>query len=168
MFNPFLLIFLKISKIKILFKEIPFQVQPFYNALKFKNSGFVDENLNSLDKNILTKINFLFTALIRRYYYSFVDASINYIENSYELLKTFGVKKDSIFICYNSPDTDSLFRARQKAAELTPILSYNAHRLIHIGRLVKWKRVDLLLHAVADLSKTFESLELLIIGNGPN
>ena len=166
-FNPSFLIFLKTFKIKILFKEIPFQVQPFYDALKFKNSGFEDENLNSLDKNFLTKINFLFTALIRRYYYSFVDASINYIENSYELLKTFGVKKENIFISYNSPDTDALFIAKQKAAELTPILFYNTHRLIHVGRLVKWKRVDLLLNAVADLSKSFTSLELLIIGDGP-
>ena len=166
-FNPFFLIFLKNSKIKILFKEIPFQVQPFYDAIKFKNSGFMDENLNCLDKNILTKINYLFIALIRRYYYSFVDASINYIENSYELLKTFGVKKESIFISYNSPDIESLFIAKQKAAELSPILSYNTHRLIHVGRLVKWKRVDLLLNAVADLSKSFTILELLIIGDGP-
>jgi glycosyltransferase involved in cell wall biosynthesis len=166
-FNPFLLYYLKKNKIKILFKEIPFQVQSFYDALKFKATDFIDENLNLIDKKLSRKITNFFTAIIRRYYYSFIDAHINYIEDSYSLLRTFGVKKETIFISYNSPDTDTLKLARQKAKELIPVLEVNHFRLIHIGRLVKWKRVDLIIQAVADLSEIFKEIELIIIGNGP-
>ena len=163
-FNPLLLFYLKKNKIKILFKEIPFQVQPFNNALKFKPTGFIDENMKPLDDTIGSRIWNFFIAMIRKYYYSFVDANINYLENSYDLLKTFNVKKESIFISYNSPDTESLFLAKRN---VEGILSYNPHRLIHVGRLVKWKRVDLLIQAVADLSESFQNLELLVIGSGP-
>jgi len=166
-FNPLLLSFIKKNKIKILFKEIPFQVQPFGDAIKFKSTNFIDENMKLIDDRIFRKISNFFTAIIRRYYYFFVDANINYYEDSYSTLKTFGVKKEKIFISYNSPDTETLFCARQKAAEVVPKFNYNPHRLIHVGRLVKWKRVDLLLQAVADLSVSFQNLELLIIGNGP-
>ena len=166
-FNPLLLCFIKKNKIKILFKEIPFQVQPFGEALKFKSTSFIDENMKLIDDGIIRKISNFFFFLIRRYYYSFVDANINYYEDSYSTLKTFGVKKEKIFISYNSPDTETLFCARQKAVTLVPQFNYNPHRLIHVGRLVKWKRVDLLLQAVADLSVSFQNLELLIIGSGP-
>ena len=166
-FNPLLLCFIKKNKIKILFKEIPFQVQPFGEALKFKSTSFIDENMKLIDDGIIRKISNFFTAIIRRYYYFFVDANINYYEDSYSTLKTFGVKKEKIFISYNSPDTETLFCARQKAVTLVPQFNYNPHRLIHVGRLVKWKRVDLLLQAVADLSVSFQNLELLIIGSGP-
>lgn len=166
-FNPLLLCFIKKNKIKILFKEIPFQVQPFGEALKFKSTSFIDENMKLIDDGIIRKISNFFTAIIRRYYYSFVDANINYYEDSYSTLKTFGVKKEKIFISYNSPDTETLFCARQKAVTRVPQFNYNPHRLIHVGRLVKWKRVDLLLQAIADLSVFFQNLELLIIGSGP-
>ena len=166
-FNPFLLFYLKKNSIKILLKEIPFQVQPFSEALKFKRTGFTDENMKPLDDTIIKRISNFFIAIIRRYYYFFVDANINYFEDSHMILKTFGVREESIFISYNSPDTDSLFVSKHKASELTPILTYNVHRLIHLGRLVKWKRVDLLLYAIAELSKSFKKLELLIIGGGP-
>ena len=166
-FNPLLLCFIKKNKIKILFKEIPFQVQPFGEALKFKSTSFIDENMKLIDDGIIRKISNFFTAIIRRYYYFFVDANINYYEDSYSTLKTFGVKKEKIFISYNSPDTETLFYARQKAVTLVPQFNYNPHRLIHVGRLVKWKRVDLLLQAVADLLVSFQNLELLIIGSGP-
>lgn len=166
-FNPLLLIFIKKNKIKILFKEIPFQVQPFGEALKFKSTNFIDENMKLIDDRIIRRISNFFTAIIRRYYYFFVDANINYYEDSYSTLKTFGVKKEKIFISYNSPDTKTLFYAKQMAEEVGPQFNYNPHRLIHVGRLVKWKRVELLLQAVADLSPSFQNLELLIIGNGP-
>jgi len=46
-------------------------------------------------------------------------------------------------------------------------LTYLLKRILHLGRLVKWKRVDLLIEAVAQLSPKHEALELCIIGTGP-
>jgi len=38
---------------------------------------------------------------------------------------------------------------------------------VHIGRLVKWKKVHLLIEAFAKLHRQFPDAELLIIGSGP-
>lgn len=166
-FNPFLTYYLKKNKIKILFKEIPFQVQPFGDALKFKSTNFINENLELIDRTIKRKISNLLTAFIRLIYYKIADSIITYIEDSYELLKSFGVAKNKIFISYNSPDTESLYNIKVQALLTDPILQYNYQRLIHVGRLVKWKRVDFLINAVHDLVNKFSNIELLIIGNGP-
>jgi glycosyltransferase involved in cell wall biosynthesis len=40
-------------------------------------------------------------------------------------------------------------------------------RILHVGRLVKWKRIDLLIEAVAILAGRHEGVELCIIGSGP-
>ena len=48
-----------------------------------------------------------------------------------------------------------------------PFFRVTNTRIIHVGRLVKWKRVDLLIHTVARLSVKFPEIELIIIGDGP-
>ncbi|MEE9450878.1 MAG: glycosyltransferase [Ignavibacteriaceae bacterium] len=166
-FNPLLLLKIKKRGIRIVFKEIPFQVQSFSDALRFKPTNFIDEDLTIRKENFYEKIKNLFLAILRRYYYAFVDINVNYIEDSYELLKSFGVKKEHIFVAYNSPATDSLFKAKINAEILGPILPNNKQRIIHVGRLVKWKRVDLLIHAVKDLQSKFPNIELIVIGDGP-
>lgn len=55
---------------------------------------------------------------------------------------------------------------KNQALSSEPILAYNYQRLIHVGRLVKWKRVDFLLKAIKDLENKFPQIELIIIGNG--
>ncbi len=45
--------------------------------------------------------------------------------------------------------------------------SHPRYDLIFVGALVKKKRVDLLLHAVAEVSKSFASLQLAVVGDGP-
>jgi glycosyltransferase involved in cell wall biosynthesis len=115
----------------------------------------------------LDKINNLFVALIRKYYYSFIDLNLHYIEDGYSILKSYKVPKEKIYITYNSPDTDELFSAKEKVEKSTPILRQNKHRIIHVGRLVKWKKVELLIQVVARLSKEFPTIELIVIGDGP-
>ncbi len=166
-FNPFLTFHIKKNKIKILFKEIPFQVQPFYDAIKFKSTEFINENLELIDKSFKRKISNFFIAIIRSIYYRIADGIITYTEDSYKLLKTFGVSKEKIFVSYNSPDTELLKVVKNQALSSEPILTYNYQRLIHVGRLVKWKRVDFLIRAVNDLRNSFPQIELIIIGDGP-
>ena len=40
-------------------------------------------------------------------------------------------------------------------------------RILHIGRLVKWKRVDLLIDAFKSVLKNHPDAELAVVGNGP-
>jgi glycosyltransferase involved in cell wall biosynthesis len=166
-FNPLLLIKLKRKKVKIVFKEIPFQLQPFNEALHFKAVSYVDENLNYQKKSFFQKFSNLLIALIRKYYYSFIDLNLHYIEDGFDILKTYKVPKEKINITYNSPDTDKLFNAYEITLNELPILPKNSHRLIHVGRLVRWKRVDLIIKAVSILSKEFDDIELIVIGDGP-
>jgi glycosyltransferase involved in cell wall biosynthesis len=166
-FNPLLLIKLKRKKIKIVFKEIPFQLQPFNEALYFKAVSYFDENLNYQKKSFFQAFSNLFIALIRKYYYSFIDLNLHYFEDGFAILKTYKVPKEKIYITYNSPDTDKLFNAYEITLNEPPILPKNSHRLIHVGRLVRWKRVDLIIKAVSILSKEFDDIELIVIGDGP-
>jgi glycosyltransferase involved in cell wall biosynthesis len=166
-FNRSLLNYLRNKNMKILFKEIPFQVQLFNDALLFRDSNFIDENLNISKNSILEKINNFFVALLRKYYYSFIDLNLHYIEDGYSILSTYNVPPKNICITYNSPDTDLLFSVKEKVKSEAPVLPYNKYRIIHVGRLVKWKRVDLLIHSVARLLVNFPEIELIIIGDGP-
>ena len=93
--------------------------------------------------------------------------NLHYIEDGFDILKTYKVPKRKIYITYNSPDTDKLFNAYEIALNEAPILPENSHRLIHVGRLVRWKRVDLIIKAVSILSKEFDDIELIVIGDGP-
>ncbi len=95
------------------------------------------------------------------------DAHVNYTGKAFELFPTYGVSKEKIFIMQNSPDTDILFTIREKIEQEAPILPTNPYRLIHIGRLIPWKRVDMLIEAHNELKKEFRGAELLIAGYGP-
>ena len=166
-FNPFLLFELKRKKIKIIFKEIPFQLQPFKDALAFKPFHFIDENFIQRGIFLKERISNFFIALIRKYYYLIIDLNLHYIEDGYKILKTYGVSQEKITVTFNSPDTDKLILAKEKSLKLEKILPENPFRLIHVGRLVKWKRVDLVIKAVAELSMSFDRIELVVIGDGP-
>jgi len=86
-----------------------------------------------------------------------------YHEGGIEIYESYGVIKENIFVVRNSPNTESLIEAADKHSSNT-----RHQRLLHIGRLVEWKRVDLLICAVADLRNSgFPELELVVIGYGP-
>jgi glycosyltransferase involved in cell wall biosynthesis len=102
-----------------------------------------------------------------KFTYNLPDAHLNYVEDAYDIFGSYGVSKDKIFITYNSPDTDRLFEIKESLAAAAPIMPKNEHRLIHVGRLVEWKRVDLLIRAFARLRKVYNDAELLIVGYGP-
>jgi glycosyltransferase involved in cell wall biosynthesis len=94
------------------------------------------------------------------------DAYVNYVE-AWEYWDGYRVPREKIFVTRNSPDTDLLFAARAAVEKGPPILPPNPHRLLHVGRLVQWKRVDMLIRAFARVRGRFPRAELLVIGTGP-
>jgi glycosyltransferase involved in cell wall biosynthesis len=80
---------------------------------------------------------------------------------------------------YASSDIDLLFNLNErkwrwgyfnKNFSPLPKLSYKRSEIIKVlwvGRMLKWKRVDTLIYAIADLSKKGLNVKLSLIGDGP-
>jgi len=155
--------------ISLVLKEIPFMVPKLGESSSFyKQNPVFDENLVQEPNSgffFLLK-NFVIERL-RKKYYSRLSATVNYVEEAKNILPTYNFPPDKIFVTYNSPDTDELFEAKAAANLLPPLLPENKHRILHVGRLVKWKKVDLLIQSVSRLKNKYADIELVVIGKGP-
>ena len=96
-----------------------------------------------------------------------MDAHVYYCEEAFDIIPSYGVPDDKIFITYNSPDTDRLMTYKEEVKKQLKSSDHKSRRLLHVGRLVKWKKVDLLMDAFFVLKKKYEDLELWIVGDGP-
>lgn len=56
---------------------------------------------------------------------------------------------------------------KRSCSRLGSLLPHSAKRALHIGRLVKWKRVDLLIDAFPKVIANHPDAELVIVGDGP-
>lgn len=157
---------IKDHKIKLIIQEIPFQTPPYGQLSYFKHHPCYDENMNVISSGLVFKLQSLITMLLRKRIYQMASATINYATCAYDILPSYGVKKESIFVRYNTGDTDALFDARKQIEQKNRML-IERPRIIHVGRLVKWKRVDLLIEAFKEVLKTIPDCELVIVGNGP-
>lgn len=168
-FNPWVILTFKKLNIKLVCRDIPFEVPPLNEWYSFyKNHTERTENLQPRKSNKwIAIIKYWLLTKIRKYYYNLADAHVNYTEQAFDIIGSYGVEKKKIFITYNSPDTDELFATKEKIKDLPPIMNENNQRLIHVGRLVKWKRVDLLINVIAVLKNKFPRIELVVIGTGP-
>lgn len=156
------------SKAKLLIREIPFQTPP-YGGIKayFKANPMIDENMNVLSHGAAFALKQWLIAKIRRRCYSYASGALNYSTAAYDILPSYGLSRDQIHVTYNCTDTAALMQQRSAVLAAEPILPASAHRILHIGRLVKWKRVDLLIDAVAIVAKQVPDVELVVVGNGP-
>jgi len=164
------LFYLKRNKIKLIYREIPFQVAPFNEAVSYyKKHPAYNEDLQIT--NPQSPFLFYFWAIslagVRRWYYSLADATLSYAPTAYLIQQSYGVSLKKIFVAGNSPETNTLLSIKNDLENKITDLGYSPYRLIHVGRLVKWKRVDLLLKAVAILRTKFSGIEAIIIGDGP-
>lgn len=166
-FNPFLLRGVRKKNIKIFYKDIPFQLVKFRDGLRLMQSKIWTEEEGLKQTSILYRINLFFVTIVKWYIYKIVDVNLNYVNEAYDLLNTYGVPQEKIFVTFNSPDTDVLLEAYEEAKWQGPLLPLNKYRIITVGRLVRWKRVDLLIQAFEILTKSYEEVELVIIGTGP-
>ncbi len=167
-FQPSLRRALKRCGARLVIREIPFQTPP-YGQIRdyFRQHPMYDEGMRLLSTGKAFYLRQWLTARIRKYCYARVAGTLNYSTAAYDILPSYGVKREQIHVTYNSTDTEALWR--EKAAVLTApaLLPPSERRLLHIGRLVKWKRVDLLIEAFARTLTQYPDAELVIVGNGP-
>jgi glycosyltransferase involved in cell wall biosynthesis len=151
-----------------IYKDIPFNIPPYGGARKFfRENRNLTESLGRSRFPLLEELKFLALTKVRKWYLNMVDAHIYYTPEAIPLMATYGIPSEKIFISANSPDTDILLKTYREVLDTPNLLEPNAQRLIHVGRLVKWKRVDLLIQAVSELSREFPQIELLVAGYGP-
>lgn len=157
---------------KLILKSIPFRLLSYPDARRAIDEGQVgfsmlprSVNRLLLRMGLVRVLRRLLLTITRRAL-RLPDAHVNYVD-AHEMWATYGIAREKIFVTRNSPDTDLLFSVKDSLANVSPILPYNPCRLLHVGRLVKWKRVDMLIRAFARLRSRFPNAELLVIGTGP-
>ncbi len=159
---------IKNNNIKLMINEIPFQTPPYGKLISYyKKHPVYDENMNLLSKGILFYIKSFFVMLIRRWCYKRVDGTLNYLSDADNIISTYGVKKDSVYVTFNTIDDKNMDKSLAKIQTMPKLLTPNHQRIIHIGRLVKWKKVDLLINTFTKVLTSYPESELIIIGEGP-
>lgn len=172
LFDMPLIAAMKAIRAGLILKSIPFRYKTFKEVIAEINGPSVGiASLPSWVNNPLRKLGLIRLIkrgmlLMKKHALNFVDAHVNYVE-AYEYWESYGINRERIFITRNSPDTDTLFLTREKLETAPAILPPNPYRLLHVGRLVEWKRVDMLIRAFARIRIQFPDSELLIIGSGP-
>jgi glycosyltransferase involved in cell wall biosynthesis len=159
---------LRRNNISLVYREIPFDVAPKNQAMKYyRNHPVLDENLEVKNPSGLKFYLWAFALnQLRIRYYRLADATMIYASHGFPIHESFGVAGEKIFLTYNSPDT-ALIADTRKRLKNEGMPAPDPNRIIHVGRLVKWKRVDLLVEATAILAGRHEAIELCIIGTGP-
>ena len=157
---------LKKQDIKVMYKEIPFRIPKYQDAVSHHLKALGGESPSFFNKLWMLPAAKILTLAYKRLYHR-IDAFVNYIDAGKEIYKSYDVPLERVFVTHNSLDTEVLKETKEQIQGLPPILPPNPHRVFHIGRLVEWKRVDLLIHAVAKLKEKYPRIELLIIGDGP-
>ena len=104
---------------------------------------------------------------LRAHWFRALDAHVNYIDDARQVFGSYGVSQQRIFVTRNSPDTDAMARTEQALrAEPNPP-QRSPQRVLHVGRLVSNKKVDLLLEAMPAVRERLPQAELVIVGDGP-
>lgn len=167
-FQPSLRRALKRCGARLVIREIPFQTPP-YGQIRdyFRQHPMYDEGMHLLSTGKAFYLRQWLTARIRKYCYARVAGTLNYSTAAYDILPSYGVKREQIHVTYNSTDTEALWREKAAVLAAPALLPPSERRLLHIGRLVKWKRVDLLIEAFARTLAQYPDAELVIVGNGP-
>ena len=156
-------------KFKLIYKDIPFNIPRYENALEYYRNQINTEN--NLPVNPVWGIRqIVYYSILRQIFRKFLcmaDAHVYYTEEAFEIIPSYGVDKSRIFITYNSPDTDRLFECRSELERNPESIKNQPDVILHIGRLVAWKKVDLLIQAFSNVLQRYPQSELWIIGDGP-
>lgn len=155
-FQPRLRRVLRACGTRVAIREIPFQTPPYGRIRSyFRQHPMYDENMCLQSHGTAFLLRQWLIARLRRYCYARCAGILCYSSVGHEIIPSYGVKPERIHVTYNATDTEALLSERQ-AVEAEPALLPPCHRrLLHIGRLVKWKRVDLLIDAFAQLAEKY-------------
>lgn len=105
--------------------------------------------------------------LIKRIYYSLYTKLMVYNEYSIKLMEQVGFSTDKMFCIANSLDTDKDMKIR---SELKPSNIYREHfkndcpTIIYCGRIQKWKRLDLIIHSIAQFKNEGKTVNVVFLG----
>lgn len=168
--HPGLVLARKLVGARLVQKSIPFLLPDYETARKRMRDSMASpaSPLGKLLQALGLRALLRRAALeLRAWCYRRVDAHVNYIDAAKEIYGSYGVASDRICVTRNSPDTDAMARteATLRASGNTP--KRDPHRLLHVGRLVSEKRVDLLLQAMPRVLERIPQAELVIVGDGP-
>jgi len=159
---------LKSLRIQWGLKHIPYQI-PYYNhAMQFyKTKGIFDENLNVEKADTFLKYcKFYILKELNKFLFNSAEFHFCYLSESPKILESYGVNPQNVIVTYNSGDTPKLLKAYEYAKNQIEELD-SKFRFIFVGRLVKWKKVDQLIHTFSNLVSKYQNVELIIVGEGP-
>ncbi|MEN9370159.1 MAG: hypothetical protein RI952_1024 [Bacteroidota bacterium] len=163
-FNAHLRKVIRKNNIKLIYKGIPFNLPPSNKIRSFYFSdNYTGSEAENSKKTITGFLKFYLITKLRGFYLRMADAHVFYIDEAVKTVASYGVAKEKIFITYNSPDTDTHLEIEEKLKDIHP----DHPNLLHVGRLVRWKRVDLLIAAYRKLKLKYPKLTLTIVGDGP-
>lgn len=153
---------------RLMIREIPFQTPPYGEVKSYFNAHpMYTEGMHLLSKGKMFYLRQFITSHIRKKVYAHMAGTLNYSSAAYDILPSYGVPLDKIHVTYNTSDTEALLRERSQVISNPSIMPTCGKRILHIGRLVKWKRVDLLLDALPSILLKHPDAELVVVGNGP-
>jgi len=101
------------------------------------------------------------------------DALLLYSEKESKRYQEMGVPKEKCFVIQNTVDIEGIDAGVAMATDARiqecrqEVGSGKGPLLMHIGRLAKNKRLDLLLRAMPKLQKKWPKIQLVLIGEGP-
>jgi len=169
--HPGLVLLRKLLGVRLVMKSIPFRM-PDYAAARQSLLARLATTPSSALGRLLQALGIRHRLLgaslaLRTHAFRTLDAHINYVDYGRELFASYGVPPERIFVTRNSPDTDAMARtdAALQASARPP--HRRPQRLLHVGRLVNDKRVDLLLEAMPAVRDKLPHVELVVVGDGP-
>lgn len=166
--HPGLALARKFSGARLILKSIPFLLLEYkaeIDRLSIRKPGsLLGKVLEFLG---VVKIFWRGFLELRRFAFRRVDAHVNYVDTAKEIYGSYGVRPEKIFITRNSPDTDSMMEAEAAVLKGDNPPARDPNTILHVGRLVRQKRVDLLLTAFQQVVAKVPEAKLTIVGDGP-
>lgn len=156
--------------VRLIMKSIPFELPDRAAAVQNCRSAFRSRLAGSawrVPQAALTSLRYRLNIVLDTWSFRHAAAHVNYIDDAVRIFTSYGVPPERIFITRNSPDTDLLLAVGERLAHDRASAGCARPRLLHVGRLIDWKRVDLLLSATARLAEKYPDVELLVVGDGP-
>lgn len=155
---------------RLVMKSIPFLLLDYPAALASFSAGPSDSRSNSPKWTRMLDVDWIRKRAglaLRRVLFGAVDAHVNYVDSGRALYESYGVSGKRIFVTRNSPDTDEMRRTEDSLLRLDHPPVRKCWRILHVGRLVPQKRLDLLLDALPIVIRKYPDTELVVVGDGP-
>jgi teichuronic acid biosynthesis glycosyltransferase TuaC len=96
-----------------------------------------------------------------------VDAIAAVSDSLKERINALGIQADKIHVLPPAVDKRIFFPAPQEQARRQLTIPLDARVVVWVGRMVDVKALDVLLDAIADLTRAWPELRLYLIGDGP-